>query len=66
MTDNEKETLYKTVSDLRYAASLLQNIDHNFGYILEASSYYTIIKSCEDILKAVSEEIYQKIKGEGE
>lgn len=62
MTENEKETLYKTCDDLRYSASLLQNLDHNFGYILEASSYYTIIKSCEDILKAVSEEIYQKLK----
>jgi hypothetical protein len=62
MTENEKQTLSKTCDDLRYAASLLQNLDHNFGYILEASSYYTIIKSCEDILKAVSEEIYQKLK----
>ena len=56
----KKEVLMDVYHDIFKAAKIIGDIDHNFGYIDgEVSSYASIIRSCNQILLNVAEELFQ-------
>ena len=57
----KQEVLMEVYHDIFKATKIIGNIDHNFAYINQASSYVTIIRSCEQILLSVAEELYQMV-----
>lgn len=55
----KQEVLMRVYHDIFKATKIIGDIDHNFGYIDQGGSYATIIRSCEQILLSVAEELYQ-------
>lgn len=62
----KKEVLTSVYKDIYKATKILGDLDHNLAYVEGISSYTTILRSCEQILLAVAEELYQVAVGEEE
>jgi hypothetical protein len=65
----KQEVLTSAYKDIYKATKILGDLgdlDHNLAYVEGVSSYTTIIRSCEQILLAVAEELYQVVAKEDE
>ena len=62
----KQEVLTSVYKDIYKATKILGDLDHNLAYVEGVSSYTTILRSCEQILLAVAEELYQVAVGEEE
>ncbi len=62
----KQEVLTSVCKDIYKATRILGDLDHNLAYVESTSSYTTILRSCEQILLAVAEELYQIVAKEGE
>ena len=60
MTQYEQEIVRDIINDLYKATKILNDVNGNFGLVIETSSHHTIIDSCRQILLSVSEELIQK------
>ena len=66
MTKHENEVIKDIVNNIYKATNILDNLNSDFGYVIETSSHYNIINSCREILISVSEELIQKTLGSTE
>ena len=57
MSEYRENLLSEGSRDVMRAVKILSEIDHNLFML--SSAYINIIRSCEEILKEVAEELYQ-------
>ena len=61
MTKHEINVLINVNKELFKAIKILSDLNHDFVFVNETTSYHTIIHSCWQILLTVSEEITQTV-----
>ena len=62
----KQEVLTSVCKDIYKATKILGDLDHDLAYVESTSSYTTILRSCEQILLAVAEEMWREGKREDE
>lgn len=60
MTDYEKEIARSIINDIYRSVKILNDLNSEFGLIINTSSHHAIIESCRLILMNVAEELFQK------
>ena len=63
MTDHEKERVYESMISIRNAINNVEQAKSPLGLIINVSSYYDILDSCEKILRVTAEELFQLTRG---
>ena len=63
MTDHEKERVYESMISIRNAITNVEQAKSPLGLIINVSSYYDILESCEKILRVTAEELFQLTRG---
>jgi hypothetical protein len=60
MTEYEQEIARCIINDIYKAVKILNDLNSEFGLIINTSSHHAIIESCRLILMNVAEELFQK------
>lgn len=60
MTEYEQEIVHDIINNIYNVTKILDNVNSDFGLVIETSSHHTIIDSCRLILMNVAEELFQK------
>lgn len=61
MTEYEQEIVHDIINNIYNVTKILDNVNSDFGLVIETSSHHAIIDSCRQILLSVVEELFQKI-----
>jgi hypothetical protein len=61
MTQYEQKIVHDIINNIYNVTKILDNVNSDFGLVIETSSHHTIIDSCRHILLSVVEELFQKI-----
>jgi hypothetical protein len=60
MTEYEQEIVHDIINNIYNVTNILDNVNSDFGLVIETSSHHAIIESCRLILMNVAEELFQK------
>jgi hypothetical protein len=60
MTEYEQEIVHDIINNIYNVTKILDNVNSDFGLVIETSSHHAIIESCRLILMNVAEELFQK------